>query len=356
MSALAVLDPGARTLVQDLGFRGGRDRGVPRSGVLDRDGLYLLNGLLGNPPGTAALEIAVTSPRFRVEDGPVRIACGAGLSGHLRRGGDRIALSEWGAVTLHEGDELFLDPPARGGTGLLAVEGGLDVAPIFGSRSTLLACAMGGLDGRPLRRGDRLKVTPPRDAGKAAWRLPVPPAAPAPIRVVPGPQTEWFTEAAMQAFLGAAWQVTPALDRMGMRLSGPLLAHDPVRGADIVSDGAVPGAIQVPAEGQPIVLLADAQTTGGYPKIATVISADLSRAARSVPGDAIEFRAVSVAEAEAAARAHARALQTLVQAAEETPATLSEALYRSNLVSGGVDARHPDHFPGHLGAGEKGRR
>ncbi|MFX0543466.1 biotin-dependent carboxyltransferase family protein [Roseovarius sp. S4756] len=346
MSVLVVLDPGSRTLVQDLGFRGGRDRGVPRSGVLDRDGLTLLNGLLGNPAGTAALEIAVTAPRFRVEDGPVRIACGAGLSGHVLRAGEKVGLDEWSAVTLASGDELVLLAPARGGTALLGIKGGLNLPRLFDSHATLLTSVIGGLEGRALRTGDRLHIAAAA-CDSAPMRLSGRLKPFGCIRVVLGPQAEWFSDAALQEFLSADWLVTPALDRMGMRLLGPALAHSE-RGADIISDGVVPGAIQVPAEGQPIVLLADAQTTGGYPKIATIISADLSAVARMVPGDRLRFRAISVAEAEEAARDHARALERICESAEAMPVSPSEALYRCNLVSGGVNARQPDHFPGHL--------
>lgn len=352
MSVLAVLDPGARTLVQDLGFRGGRDRGVPRSGVLDRDGLRLLNGLLGNPADSPALELAVTAPRFRVEDGPVRIACGAGLSGHVLRGGEKIGVGEWSALTLAPGDELVLQPPARGGTALLGIGGGLDLPRLFGSHATLLASAIGGFEGRALRTGDRLKISGPA-VGGGPLRLSARLGRSGRIRVVPGPQTEWFTDAALDEFLSAEWQVTPALDRMGMRLSGPKLEHSE-RGADIVSDGVVPGAIQVPAEGQPIVLLADAQTTGGYPKVATIISADLSILAGMVAGDRLRFRAVTVAEAETAARERVKELDRIARSAESMPASPDEALYSCNLVSGGVNARQPDHFPGHLGADRKG--
>jgi allophanate hydrolase len=341
-------------LVQDLGFCGGRDRGVPRSGVLDRDGLMLLNGLLDNPADTAALEVAITSPRLKVEEGAVRIACGSGLSGYVVRAGQKNLLREWTAVTLAPGDELWLDPPARGGTALLGIQGGLDVPRLFGSQSTLVASSIGGLEGRNLRAGDRLQVAQAPDPSAPTLRLSVDLGPPDHIRVVPGPQAEWFTAAAFNAFFAAPWQVTTALDRMGMRLSGPVLEHDPQRGADIVSDGVVPGAIQVPAEGQPIVLLADAQTTGGYPKIATIISADLSRVARSVPGETLRFKTVTVAKAEAAARDHACMLRRICRAAEVVSASPTEALYNCNLISGSVDARHPDHFPGNLSSSKRG--
>jgi biotin-dependent carboxylase-like uncharacterized protein len=348
MSDLVVLDPGARSLVQDMGFSGGRESGVPRSGVLDRDSLFLLNQLLDNPPDSAALEIAVTSPRLRVEGGAVRVACSGGLSGHVLRAGDKLSLPEWTAITVFPGDEVVLNSPERSGTALLGIMGGLDLPRIFGSQSTLLASSFGGIEGRSLLAGDRLRVVGSAPSHGPALHLQGRVGALGRIRVVLGPQAEWFTPTAIETFLGQDWQVTPALDRMGMRLSGPILQHNAQRGADIISDGVVPGAIQVPGEGQPIILLSDAQTIGGYPKIATIISADLSCVARLLPGDKLRFKAVSVPEAEAAARDHRSALDKISQSRTQTFTSVSAALYECNLVSGSIDAGCPDHFPGHL--------
>ncbi|MCP1168454.1 hypothetical protein NHG85_07930, partial [Limimaricola sp. ASW11-118] len=169
-----------------------------------------------------------------------------------------------------------------------------------------------------------------------------------PIRAVPGPQAEWFTPEAMARFFDSDYRVGAETDRMGMRLEGPVLAHSE-RGADIISDGIAPGAIQVPGSGQPIVLLADAQTTGGYPKIATVIGADLSRLARLAPGDLLRFQAVTVEEAEEAARARRAALDRMAQDIVAAGAGRIDrrALWSANLVSGAVDALCPDHFPHH---------
>jgi len=360
MPKLEVLSSGPRTTVQDLGFRGGRAQGVPQGGVLDRDSLFLLNALLGNPEGTAALEMALLPPRLRAVDGPVRVATGGNLTGRVQPPGDAEArpLGPWTATTLAPGDTLLLDPPQGGGTALLGVAGGVALPTILGSHSTFLRAGFGGFEGRVLRKGDMLPV--PEAAGDAEDDItfdapPATGAADDPIRVVPGPQDDQFTAQGMACFLDASFTVTPLSDRMGMRLEGPALEHLPDLGADIVSDGVAPGAIQVPGNGQPIVLLADAQTTGGYAKIATVISADLSRLARLVPGNTLRFAAVTLPEAEALAREHRNRLDAI--AAQCVPVSSGSpghpdlrALYEANLISGTVDTRRADHFPGHLEA------
>ncbi len=348
---LRILAPGARSLLQDRGFVGGRGTGIPSAGALDQDGLCLLNALLGNPPDAPAIEIALTPPRLRAEGGAIRLAIGAGLTGSVvRPDGDARALGPWTAATLQDGDELRLQASGPCPAALIGIAGALDLPRFLGSHSTLPRARLGGIDGRALKQGDalvlRAAAADPGDLGFAT-----PPAdADGPIRVVPGPQAEWFTEAAQAALLSQEFRVTAETDRMGMRLDGPVLAHSE-RGADIISDGIAPGAIQVPGSGKPIVLLADAQTTGGYPKIATVIGADLSRFARLAPGDTLRFAAVTVDQAEDAARARRAELDRIAAAIQ--PARSGEIdlrrLYQANLIGGAVDSIRPDHFPLHLG-------
>jgi biotin-dependent carboxylase-like uncharacterized protein len=222
----------------------------------------------------------------------------------------------------------------------LAVEGGFAIAPVLGSLSTYVRGRIGGFKGRPLRQGDRLELEldSPGERGEVCLADPPELTPPARLRVVLGPQDDSFTQGALEAFLNQPFTVSKEADRMGLRLAGPKLDH--ARGFNIVSDGIVTGAIQVPGSGQPIVLLADHQTTGGYPKIATVISADLPAAGRLKPGDEIGFAAVSLAEAQEARRSLeaelAHRVRGLVPA--QTPAVLNQAaLYGSNLVSGVVD-------------------
>jgi biotin-dependent carboxylase-like uncharacterized protein len=351
MAALVVIAPGARSTVQDLGFRQARGQGVPAGGVMDRRALLLLNALLGDPPGTEAIEVALLPPVLRAEGGAVRIALGGTLRGRII-GADGTArpCPSWTATTLREGETLHPDPPDRGGLGLIGVAGGIEVPRVLGSRSTCLRAGFGGVAGRALRAGDRLGCCPAAE-GLPALGLRPPPQADGPIRIVPGPQGEWFAPDAIAAFCATPWGVTAQTDRMGMRLDGPPLAFAAGKGADIVSDGIAPGAVQVPGNGRPIVLLADAQTTGGYAKIATVIGADLPRLAAAMPGDTLRFAAVDVAAAEAAARAEAA---TIARAAATIGPRMPGApdpgtLMALNLVDGMIDMARPDHFPGHLG-------
>ena len=351
--ALLVRSPGARTLVQDTGFRNGRGQGVPAGGVLDRAVLRLVNALLGNPPGCEALEVALSSPVLKAVGGSGRIAIGGSLRGAVHRpDGTRRALAGWTATTLAEGDELHLQPPDRMAVGLIGIAGGLDLPLCLESRSTCLAAGFGGFNGRSLMEGDLLHLRPlgsllPEE--DLCLSDPPPPQT-GPIRVVPGPQHEWLDGPGADRFFGTPYRVTPQMNRMGMRLEGEQMSFVPGKTADIISDGVAPGAIQVPGNGQPIILLADAQTTGGYPKVATVIRTDLSRLAASVPGDMLRFRAVTVAEAEAIARsedARLRAAITSIGPAFD-PGMIEARLLSSSLISGSVDMSRPDHFPGHL--------
>lgn len=350
MAGLEIISPGARTVVQDLGFRQARGLGVPAGGVMDRRTLRLINDLLSNPPGTEALEVALLSPSFRVVEAPVRLALGGTLKGVVRNAhGDERTVGPWTATTLRPGQELHVAAPDRGGLGLIGIYGGIDLPRILGSRSTCLSAGFGGLAGRPLRAGDQL-VCLDADAELPDLGLDPPLEGEGPIRVVPGPQAEWFTAEEFGRFFESVYRVTPQTNRMGMRLDGPPLTFAPGLGADIVSDGIAPGAIQVPGNGLPIVLLADAQTTGGYAKIATVIRADLPRLAALVPGDEIRFAGVTVEEAEAAARSEALAIaQSIAGIAPVVRRIIATAdLLSVNLITGAVDAARPDHFSGHL--------
>lgn len=350
---LRVIEPGARTLVQDQGFRNARGIGVPACGVLDRTAMRLVNALLGNPAQTEVLEIALSAPTLRAEGGAVWVATSAGLSGVVKSAaGETRAIAEWTATCLNDGDELRVAPPLRGAVAVLGIGGGVDLPFVLGSRSTCDKAEFGGFRGRSLVKGDILPVGGSGVLASQADRgfcLPPRPGI-GPIRVVAGPQPENFTDAAYATFFGTGYLVTPRMDRMGMRLDGQRLEHAGPGASDIISDGAAPGAIQVPGNGLPIILLADAQTTGGYPKIATVIRADLARLAACVPGDMLRFIGVNVAEAEAAARAQDRHLSDVEASITELAGTSRDpgALLGLNLISGMVDMTRPDHFPGHI--------
>ncbi len=302
MDALEILRPGLLTTVQDRGRFGCQQYGVPVSGAVDDLALRVANLLVGNPETAAGLEMTVAGPRLRIVQDVVLALTGAEFMAEL----DGQPVPWYESFHANRGQELNLRGCRRGVRGYLAVGGGIDVPTVLGSRSTCLAAHFGGFQGRALAVGDRLPVIPRPGApeewtGRSAprWLRPeYPPTAP--LRVVLGPQDAAFTEEGVRVFLESTYRVTPRADRMGCRLDGPPIAH---RGsADIISDWVPMGGVQVPGDGKPIVLLADRQTTGGYPKIATVIGPDIRVMAQRRPGEAVCFRAISAPDAQQAAR------------------------------------------------------
>jgi biotin-dependent carboxylase-like uncharacterized protein len=348
-AVLEVLSPGAMASIQDFGRSGWRRIGVPRSGALEPGWLRLGNALLGNPEDAPAIEFLAGGLAVRALELPLQVALAGHFTAELVHAGGRRRLASWRSVCLKPGEALRCGSLAAGRVGYLALTG-LAVVRHFGSASTYARAGLGGVDGRLLAPGVRLSVA----AGCGGERLlRRPPAVDeGPIRVVPGPQDDHFDAQQMATFFSHAYRVSAAADRMGIRLDGPLLGHRPEKGAEIVSDATVPGSIQVPGSGQPIVLLADGQTAGGYPKIATVITADLPRLAVMAPGQTLRFAAVSVAAAEQAARAREAELQALIagiaplaEAGNGDP----QAIYTANLISGVVDAGAADGLPPALG-------
>lgn len=338
-AALIVLDGGVGNTVQDAGRFGWRHLGVPTSGALDPDWLLAANALVGNAPDAAALEMRWLGPRLQVEGAPVTVGVVGSVTATVERaGGVAHPLPPWHALTLQPGDVLRMG--AVQGLAYLAVGQGFAVAAVLGSRSTHERSAMGGVQGRGLRSGDRLPCT--AAVGEAALAAPAPlPDDTGPIRVLPGPQLDHFAADALQRLCDTEWRLTSECDRMGMRLAGPPLQHRSPAHADIASDGVVPGAIQVPASGQPIVLLADAQTVGGYPKIAVVIRADLGRLARWPAAQPVRFHVVTLAQAHAALRARAHQLRQWCAQLRpwRPPGYLDlDRLYRCNLIGGVIDA------------------
>ncbi len=312
MTGFHVLDGGLQTVFQDAGRRGLLAVGVPHSGALDILSWRLANRLVHNEEGDVALELRSPGPVLRLDAPAARIALtgsSAGLS--IERGGEVQEWPSWRAIDLEAGDIVRIVPFADTAVAYLAVRGGFAVPDVLGSRATFLRGGFGGIHGRALQAGDDLSLVNIVRPDVPCLVLLTPPqfmASPI-LRVIEGPQADHFTDAARATFLAAPFTVTRDLDRMGIRLDGPVLEHS--RGADIVSDATVPGAIQVPGSGHPILLLNDCQTTGGYPKIATVISADLAAAGRLVPGAQIRFRKVSLEEADTARADAAKAWQAL---------------------------------------------
>jgi biotin-dependent carboxylase-like uncharacterized protein len=336
---LKVVAPGLFTTVQDLGRFGYQNIGVPVSGALDGLSLRLANALVGNTHGTAALEILVSGPTLEVAADNVRVALvGYGATIAICSDPPRVVAAGQ-SITLSRGNVFRLIVARHPICCYLAVEGGVAVPPVLGSASTYARASLGGLCGRALQCEDVVPLAISRASAQAELRLPAPPDAARnqPIRVTLGPQHKLFTDQAVAELLEAEFRVSKSADRMGLRLEGPLLQHRD--GWDIVSDAIPTGAIQVPGSGEPILLLADHQTTGGYPKIATVISSDLPVAGRRGPGAALRFTAVSVEEAEELCRDDHRRLSELIAAIEpvaDRDRLDLTSLYDDNLISGVV--------------------
>jgi KipI family sensor histidine kinase inhibitor len=288
-----ILDPGPQTTVQDLGRSGHLRYGIPPSGPVDQAAFILANRLVGNADGAAGLECTVGGPRF-VAEAPCAIAVtGAALP--LTVNGQDASM--WTTLPLAAGDVVKLGPPRAGVRGYIAFSGGIDVPEVLGARATYLRGRLGGLQGRALQRGDTLRLF---RASRPAARRVLPAAQPRldlepEIRVVLGPQDDRFTAEGIAALLTGPYEMLPQSDRMGARLRGPRIANRV--GHDIISDGIALGSIQVPGDGQPIVLLVDRQSTGGYTKVATVCSFDIGRLGQVKPGQRLRFRAITLAEA-----------------------------------------------------------
>ncbi|MGQ4274603.1 biotin-dependent carboxyltransferase family protein [Terrihabitans sp. B22-R8] len=292
MSGLDILEGGLQTLVQDLGRPGFLSLGVSKGGALDSFSFRLGNLLVGNDEGAAALEVRSPGPVFRVTAPRLRLALAGSSAGLIvEREGEIAHWVSWRAVDVHEGDIIRVPPFADSAIASLHVAGGIAVPRVLGSRATSLRGSFGGLDGRALRTGDHVPCGA-GDFDKPLLTLIMPPVFPAlpRLRIIPGPQDDHFTPAAMRILVETEFTVSREFDRIGLRLDGPKLAH--AREAGIPSDGTAAGAIQVPVSGQPIVLLADCQSTGGYPKIATIITADLDLAGRLNAGMKVRFDTV----------------------------------------------------------------
>ena len=295
--AIEVIAGGIGNSIQDAGRFGFRHMGITVSGHLDPVLARCANALVENSPDCACIEIRAVAPTLQIRRGRVRLALAGEIGARLRRvDGSVLQVPAWTSFTL-DPQEVLEFSPLHGGSVYLAVSGGIDSPVQLGSRSTYQRALIGGIDGRPIVTGNLLPCSAQRhrqyrENQAAPWTH-----GDGPIRVMLGPQAGHFKPEAVQTFLAAEYRVTPQMDRMGARLDGPALSHLRPEAADIVSDGVTPGAIQVPGNGQPIILLADCQTVGGYPKIATVIAADLPRFGQIRPGQQLRFALVSAAEA-----------------------------------------------------------
>jgi biotin-dependent carboxylase-like uncharacterized protein len=341
--ALRVSAPGLLTTVQDLGRFGYQHLGVPVSGALDAVSLRAANVLVGNPPAAAAIEAAYIGPTLVAEADDIRIAVvGAAAAIEIlpeesaARGRPMQPLQ---SVRLHRGEALRIGPLIDGMVTYIAVEGGFEIAPVLGSLSTCIRGGFGGWQGRALVAGDVLPLRRRHASERGeVWLAGLDLSPPRRIRVIPGPQADYFSDSEIAAFFHSVYAVGPSMNRMGMRLTGQPIQH--ARGFDIPSDAIAAGSIQIPGSGQPIVLLADRQTTGGYPKIATVISADVPALSRFALGAEIAFEPVTV-EAAVLARRHLiaglAALANKLVPVGGAFADVTANLSTCNLISGFVD-------------------
>lgn len=337
--ALRILASGPGCTIQDAGRHGYLRYGVTGAGAMDPLAHATANRALGNEAGLGAIEVSLGGIEVTTEGGAITVAAVGGAFAITLEG---QALPPAVAVTLEPGAKLRLRAGPAGAWCYLAVAGGIDLPPVLGSVSTHTRTGIGGLDGRGLAAGDRLAIGKARQGEPATGEILAPlldrPADT--IRVILGPQADYFAEDQIAAFLAGPWTISARGDRMACFLEGPRLSH--AKGFNIVSDGIAMGAIQVPGEGQPIALMADRQSTGGYPKIATIIGPDLGRLAQARPGTAIRFREVTHEEAVTARRQESAFLSgpIAVEPLVRTRFT-SEFLLGLNLLGGWVDARAP---------------
>jgi biotin-dependent carboxylase-like uncharacterized protein len=284
--ALLVLEPGPATTVQDLGRAGLAGLGVPRSGALDRGALRAANRLVGNREDTAGLEVTLGGFVVQTRQAVTLAVCGAPGPVWLGAGPARRPVDEGVALTLAAGAVLHVGHAKAGVRRYVAVRGGLSLPATLGSRATDV---LSGLGPPPVAAGTVF------DVGDAVVGPPSPAVVPASaaagvVRVLPGPRGDWVAGDAVTALVGAAWTVQPASNRIGLRLAGPGLRRHPKAPRTLASEGVLPGAVQLPPAGQPVVFLADHPTTGGYPVVAVVADADLDALGQLRPGDVVRFR------------------------------------------------------------------
>jgi biotin-dependent carboxylase-like uncharacterized protein len=335
---IEVLRPGLQTTIQDGGRPGHLSRGIPPAGAQDHRSFALASLLVGNPlppppltpgdPGLAGLEILALGPVLRFTSPAVMALTG----GHVEATLDGEPVPSWTAIAVAAGATLKVGKVSPGTRAYLAVAGGIDVPPYLGSRATFVRGGQGGLDGRALRKGDGLVLGAPPDASEGLVGAEVPhdlrralDERPWTVRVVPGPQDHLFTEAGVETFFTAEWQLSPTSDRMGFRFIGPALemrerpdylVRDAGSGpADIVDDITPVGGIQVPGGIEPIAMGVENPTAGGYAKIGTVISTDLGVLGQIRPMEPVRFAAVSVDEAQGIARDEQAAISSLLSVA-----------------------------------------
>ncbi len=328
---LKIIDPGLLTTVQDAGRAGYQQFGMPVSGAMDIFSLRCANLLVGNDRNEAALEFTFQGPKLEFLENAVIAIAGAEVTPYR----DGIPVPLWRTLYIRKGSIISFGPPESGFRGYIAIKGGVDVPVLLGSKSTYIKGNFGGYRGRKLKRDDILRIS--RNAAQDFKQRYLPrEAVPVykreeEIRVILGPQQDRFTQAGIETFLSSTYEVTNQSDRMGYRLKGPAITHKD--SADIITDGVPPGAVQVPGDGQPIVLMAERQPTGGYTKIAVVISADLPKMAQLMPGCRVTFKAVTLEEACRALQEQEKVIKSIKELEGETRVLRLKIAGRQYLVT-----------------------
>jgi biotin-dependent carboxylase-like uncharacterized protein len=333
---LRVLRAGPGATIQDGGRHGYLRYGVTPAGPMDWVAFRTANSALGNDHA-AAIEVSTGGLEVICEGAPLAVAFAGGAFVWRR---DGVLLPKAARLLLQPGEVLAARAGDSGAFAYLAVEGGFETPVTMGSRATHSRSAMGGIEGRMLREGDVLPAASTRTPDGANFEVmidaPWLAREPDPFRVVLGPQDDYFTGEALSAFFEGQFTLTPLADRMAYRLTGPDIAH--ARGYDIVSDGVALGAIQIAGDKKPLILMADRQPTGGYPKLGHVVRADIGRLAQMRPGETCRFREASVAEARAALLRCEDEIATTQQRLHPLRRALtSESLFEANLIGGVVD-------------------
>ncbi|WP_152655348.1 biotin-dependent carboxyltransferase family protein [Oceanobacillus sp. CFH 90083] len=295
---LEVMKPGLATSMQDLGRVGYQKYGIPTSGAMDAFAHRIANLLVGNAEEEATLEMILMGSQLKILRDTVIAIGGADLSAAI----DGNPIYPWKSYRVYAGQIMSFGKPVHGTYAYLAVSGGFVTEEVMGSKSTYVQAGIGGFEGRVLQKGDRLSAkdmdTSSIRAGKYLKKIDIPNYEQhRPIRIIAGPDLSAFSNEAYQQFCQESYRITEQSNRMGYRLAGKALPH--VEKADIISDAVLPGTIQVPANGQPIVLLSDRQTTGGYARIATVITTDIPQLVQKRMGSEVQFLSVSLEKAQA---------------------------------------------------------
>ena len=322
---MEVLNPGLFTTVQDLGRTGFLAFGVPQAGAMDDYACRAANLLAGNDENAPLLELTLFGGSYEFGADTLVALAGADMAAKL----DGSLLGNWSSRRVKKGQTLDLSFAAGGCRAYLAVAGGFKIEKTMGSCSTHTRSGIGGMAGRTLKKGDILPME--ENAGGRERALPdalKPAAGPLLLKVLPGPQADAFYEDAFAVLESAEYTIEADSDRMGYRLKGPAIKHK--AGADIISDALISGGVQVPGSGQPIIMLNDCQTTGGYTKLCFVISPDLSVLAQCRPGDRIRFKAISEEESLLALAEYQSRLALLREFAREKPAARILRLFLGN--------------------------